>query len=128
MTLIFLVGFGGFLGAITRYLLTIFFNNLIFFYSIPIGTLFVNLIGSLIMGFLFAIFQNLEIESNLKFMLTTGFLGALTTFSTFALETFLLLEKKEYLTALISISFNLFGTIIAVVLGIYLFTIIKGNF
>ncbi|WP_028390380.1 fluoride efflux transporter FluC [Bacillus cihuensis] len=82
---IWLIGFGGFVGAIVRYLVTIYFSR--FF---PIGTLFVNITGSFFMGILTAI-EWLSIPVSL--LVGTGFLGAYTTFSTLNFE--LLMFKKN---------------------------------
>lgn len=78
----------------------------------PLGILLVNLIGSFIIGVLFAYFSFNTVNVNLKAFLTTGFLGALTTYSTFAIESYLLFGTSIYL-ALTNIALNLIGTIIA---------------
>jgi len=109
------IGAGGFLGAITRAYL----NGLVshhFPHALPFGTLSVNLIGSLIIGILFAIFanttQDTALSVNMKSFLTTGFLGALTTYSTFAMESFFLMQGGSYLLAAANMSLNVFGTVL----------------
>ena len=114
------IGSGGFLGAISRAYL----NGLISHrvpHDLPFGTLGVNLIGSFIMGCLIAYFMYSSLFSvHMKSFVTTGFLGALTTYSTFAMESFLLLEGGSYLLAFVNMSLNLFGTVFMAGSGYYL--------
>jgi CrcB protein len=105
------IGLGGFLGSIAR-AYAVHFTNKFFPLEFPLGVLLVNLIGSFIIGILFAYFSNFTVSVNLKAFLTTGFLGALTTYSTFAIESYLLLGTSIYL-ALTNIILNLVGTILA---------------
>ncbi len=104
------IGLGGFLGAITR-AYAVHFTNKYIPLEFPLGILLVNLIGSFIIGVLFAYFSHYTVSMNLKAFLTTGFLGALTTYSTFAIETYLLFGTSLYL-AILNISLNLIGTIL----------------
>ena len=105
------IGLGGFLGAIAR-AYAVHFTNKHIPMEFPLGILLVNLIGSFIIGILFAYFSHYTVSVYLKAFLTTGFLGALTTYSTFAIESYLLFGTSIYL-ALTNIALNLFGTIIA---------------
>lgn len=105
------------MGAMLRFYLSTKINALAL--SLPLGTISVNLLGSLIMGFLFAYFKTETISENVKFFLTTGLLGALTTYSTFALETWFLAKTSLFL-ALANCTVNLIGTILMVGLGIWL--------
>ena len=106
------IGSGGFIGAVLRAYL----NGLISHripHTLPFGTLGVNLIGSFIMGILIAYFMHTTLFSvHAKSFLTTGILGALTTSSTFAMESFLLLNAGSITLAIINMSLNLFGTIV----------------
>jgi len=114
------IGSGGFIGAVLRAYL----NGVIshkFPHDIPIGTLGVNLIGSFIMGILIAYFMHTTYFSlHAKSFLSTGLLGALTTYSTFAIESFFLLERGQVLLAGTYISLNVFGTILMAGGGFYL--------
>ncbi len=113
------IGSGGFIGAVLRAYLNGVISHKVP-HELPFGTLGVNLIGSLIMGILIAIFMNSELFSlHTKSFLSTGILGALTTYSTFAIESFLLLEGGHILLALINISLNVVGTIIMAGSGFY---------
>lgn len=105
------IGLGGFLGAIVR-AYAVHFTNRYFSIEFPLGILLVNLVGSFIIGVLFAYFSHFTVSVNVKAFLTTGFLGALTTYSTFAIETYLLFNTSIYL-AILNILSNLIGTIIA---------------
>jgi len=114
------IGSGGFLGAISRAYL----NGLISSkvpHELPFGTLGVNLIGSFIMGLLVSYFMYSTLFSvHMKSLLTTGFLGALTTYSTFAIESFLMLQAGSITLAFLNMSLNLFGTIFMAGSGFYL--------
>ena len=86
------IGSGGFIGAVSRAYL----NGLISSklpHDLPFGTLGVNLIGSFIMGLLVSYFvYSTAFSVHAKSFMTTGILGGLTTYSTFAIESFLMLQ------------------------------------
>ena len=105
------IGIGGFIGAIAR-AYAVHFTNKYFPIEFPLGILLVNLIGSFLAGVLFAYFSSYPLSVNLKAFLTTGFLGALTTYSTFAIESYLLFGTSIYI-AITNIVLNLVGTIVA---------------
>jgi len=117
---ILVIGSGGFIGAVLRVYLNGFISHKVP-HVLPFGTLGVNLIGSFIMGCLFAYFMYTNIFSvHMKSFLTTGVLGALTTYSTFAMETFWLLESGSIVLALSNMALNLFGTVLMAGGGFYL--------
>lgn len=105
------VGCGGFLGAIARVYLNLIITKVLP-HDFPFGILTVNILGSFLIGVLFAVFMHYNINESAKAFLTSGFLGALTTYSTFAIESFFLLETS-FLLGVANMFFNLFGTILA---------------
>lgn len=119
------VGIGGFLGAIARLYITS-ICGVLFPSNLPYGTMLVNIGGSFIIGFLFALFSLFQTPLYVKSFLTTGFLGALTTYSTFAMETFFLLNTNLAL-AFVNIFANLVGTIFAAGFG-YKITLFLAKF
>ncbi len=111
------VASGGAVGAVSRMLINGFVSRHIP-HTLPFGTLTVNLIGSLAIGALFAWFHlNTALSPHLKSFLVTGLLGALTTYSTFAIESFFLLESGHYGHAFANMALNLFGTILMAGIG-----------
>ncbi len=118
------VGTGGFLGAISRFALSGWIQRIVGS-SFPYGTLTVNVLGSFLIGFLLLYFEQ-SIAPHQKALMMTGFLGALTTFSTFSLETVLMLQQNLYLKALSNISLNVLLCVMATLLGMMLFRRIYG--
>jgi len=111
------VASGGALGAVSRMLINGIVSRNIE-HTLPFGTLVVNLLGSLLIGVLFAWFHiNTSLSPHIKSFLVTGLLGALTTYSTFAIESFFLLESGHYIHAFANMALNLFGTIIMASIG-----------
>jgi len=113
------IGSGGFIGAVSRAYINGFISHRVP-HELPFGTLGVNLLGSFIMGCLVAYFMYSSLPIHLKSFLTTGFLGALTTYSTFAIESFLLLEGGSFVLALTNMALNVFGTVIMAGSGYFL--------
>ncbi len=111
------VASGGAIGATLRLLLNTTVNKN-FIHTLPLGTLAVNLLGSLLIGLLFAYFHlNTTLSPHLKTFLVTGILGAFTTYSTFAIESFFLLHNQHYLHAFANMALNLLGSILFAAIG-----------
>jgi CrcB protein len=109
------VGSGGFLGAILRvYMGIIISRNYPF--DIPLATLSINVLGSFLIGILVGLFILFTPPNELRLFLIVGFLGALTTYSTFAIETFFLFNTSIYL-AILNILANVIVTIVAAGFG-----------
>ena len=113
------VGGGAAIGAWLRWGLGVMLNPV--FPTLPLGTLSANLIGGLLMGFAMEIITRHAIMSpELQVLTTTGFLGGLTTFSTFSAEIVTLLLRKEYLWGTIAIASHVVGSLALTILGILL--------
>ena len=113
------VGGGAAIGAWLRWGLGVMLNPV--FPTLPLGTLSANLIGGLLMGFAMEVLTRHAIMSpELQLLTTTGFLGGLTTFSTFSGEIVTLLLRKEYLWGTIAIASHVVGSLALTILGILL--------
>ncbi|QLE97692.1 fluoride efflux transporter CrcB [Neptunomonas phycophila] len=118
MQILLAVGFGGALGAVSRYWLAGMLNSKAD--KLPLGTLSCNVIGSLVMGVLFVlIMEKAKLSPELRPMLMVGFLGAFTTFSSFSLETVALLQEGHTMSALIYVLLSVILCIIALSVGIW---------
>ncbi|MDR2397530.1 MAG: fluoride efflux transporter CrcB [Spirochaetaceae bacterium] len=108
---------GGGLGAAARYGLTQGLNAL-WTRPFPLGTFCVNALGSLLIGFLFQIFEAHKITAEVRLLIITGFLGGYTTFSSYALETFRLFTLGGAVKqALLNILVNNLAALVLVALG-----------
>ncbi|MCG7873316.1 MAG: fluoride efflux transporter CrcB [Candidatus Thiodiazotropha lotti] len=87
----------------------------------PYGTLAVNVLGSLVMGFLYVLFiERMVVSTEWRAGLLIGFLGAFTTFSTFSMETLNLLEQAEVLKAGLNVLLSVVACLLACWLGLVL--------
>jgi CrcB protein len=92
-----LVGVGGLAGSILRYLVALYFARQATS-GFPFGTLAVNLAGCFLIGILFAVSEKSDLLSpEMRVLLTTGFCGGFTTFSTFSYESIRLIQDGELL-------------------------------
>lgn len=113
---LFAVMIGGSAGCVIRWLLSIRLNVL--FPNLPPGTLLVNLLGGLIIGGALAFFtRQPNLDPTWRLLITTGLCGGMTTFSTFSLEIFALLQTGDYLWALTSVLVHVVGSILMTALG-----------
>ncbi len=116
------VGIGGFLGAIARFFISGFVQKTLGI-TFPVGTLCVNVLGSFLIGFLVMVFEYI-IAPEWKALLITGFLGALTTFSTFSYETVVLIQEGLFLKAFLNVIVNVTACLTATAGGIISFKLL----
>ena len=116
-----MVGAGGVLGAVTRYGIGKWVGRK-WPKSFPLATFGINIAGSFILGLLYILFSGTTGNSGelLKLFVTTGLLGALTTFSTFSLELVNLLEDRQAVTAAAYFAASLVSGLVAAFTGIFL--------
>lgn len=125
MRLILLVGLGGFLGSVTRYLTAVYFTKLIPS-LFPYGTFFINISGSFLIGVIYGLSERYNWPtSEWRIFLTTGFCGGYTTFSAFSYENIKLIESGNYLTFITYSSASVIAGIVAAFIGL---AITKINF
>ena len=117
---------GACLGALARWQLGLWLNPPTSEAGIfPWGTLAANLIGGYLIGLCMGLFQNLpQIDPEWRLLFITGFLGALTTFSTFSIEVVGMLQQGRLLLALSTASVHLIGSLLLTYLGLYTVKII----
>lgn len=114
---IILVAVGGAFGATLRYLMSIGMISL-FGKGFPFATLAVNVLGSLIMGAVFQLVQQVTISASPWWpLISVGFLGALTTFSTFSMDNLLLLQQGFLFKAMLNVALNVVFCILAAYVG-----------
>lgn len=116
MLKIILIGSGGFIGAISRFLFTKYANSFVEIF--PLGTLGVNILGSFLLGFIgFSLLLPQFITPDVRDMITVGFIGGFTTMSSFAFETVKLNDLGHVSLAVLNIVLNLVLCILAVFAG-----------
>lgn len=112
-----IIGTGGFLGSIARYLISQ-LNLTISFHSIPVGTLTVNVAGSFLIGFLTGIAEkSMILTPEWRLFLMVGLCGGFTTFSAFANENLMLIHNGQGLAVLLYTGLSIFLGFLAVYLG-----------
>ena len=114
---------GGAVGCVIRWFFGIKLNSL--FPSLPPGTLVVNLLGAFIIGAAMAFFmRHPQLDPAWKLLIVTGLCGGLTTFSTFSVEVFTLLQAGNILWAFTSVMVHVVGSLIMTAAGFYLLTLL----
>ncbi|MED3729492.1 fluoride efflux transporter CrcB [Priestia endophytica] len=109
------VAVGGCLGALARFILSSWMNKKSST-GFPIGTLFINLLGSFLLGWI----AGIGTTSSLYFFLGVGFIGSFTTFSTFKLENIQLREKKKHFISYSYLACSYIGGILLAFAGMML--------
>lgn len=114
---ILIVGFGGFIGTVARFLTSRYFQENIAS-VFPWSTFTINIIGSLLIGVFYGISEKSDFLSpDLRLFLTVGICGGFTTFSTFSNDAFLLLKQEEWLRFAFYTSMSFFLGLLAVYFG-----------
>ena len=121
------VGAGAALGAWLRWWLSLLLNPIV--PMLPLGTLGANLIGGYLIGLVLGYIDHFQaLSPELRLFVTTGFLGGLTTFSTFSGEVSSLLMRGEYAWAGATVAANLLGSLALTLLGVATIAIAKSWF
>lgn len=118
------VGGGAAVGAWLRWGLGTVLNPV--FPTLPLGTLAANLVGGLMMGLAMELVtRHSLLAPEIRLLVTTGFLGGLTTFSTFSAEITTLLLRREWLWSVLGIALHVVGSLLLTIIGIL---IVRGVF
>jgi len=121
----FAIAAGGAVGALARHYVGHWLAGLWTSGPIPVGILSVNVLGSLAMGLLVeGLALKFELPAPLRAALIVGFLGAFTTFSTFSLETVLMLERHQYWQAGLYVSASVVLSVGALLVGMWLIRVL----
>lgn len=119
------VGMGAAIGAWLRWGLSTWLNPV--FPTVPFGTLAANLAGGYLVGLAVAFFgHNTSLSPEMRLFAITGFLGGLTTFSTFSAEVTTLMLREQFGWAFASMAAHLLGSLSLTALGIWTFKLLKG--
>lgn len=114
---IMLVGFGGFIGSVARFLVSKYFQEN-YATVFPWGTFAVNILGSLLIGVIYGLSEKNEILSpEIRLFLAVGFCGGFTTFSTFSNDAFILIRQQEWFRFALYTSLSFFLGLIAIYAG-----------
>ncbi len=114
---IFLIGTGGFIGSVARYFVSK-LNLTVSLFSIPVGTLLINVSGSLIIGFLMGLSErSVLLNPEIRLFLMVGLCGGFTTFSSFSMENLVLMHNGQFLQVVIYSGSSLIFGFLAVYAG-----------
>ena len=114
----FAVGGGAAVGAWLRWGLGMMLDPV--FPTVPLGTLASNLVAGFLMGIAMELVtRNTAMAPEIRLLMTTGFLGGLSTFSTFSAEIVTLLSHREYVWGLLAIAAHVVGSVVLTILGIF---------
>ena len=114
-----MIAVGGALGAVARYSLSGWVQGLLST-SFPLGTMAVNVLGSFLLGLLFYLLEGLAVSAEVRSLLTIGFLGAFTTFSTFSYEALVLVQGGEWARGSLYIGGSVLLGLMGVLGGLFL--------
>ena len=122
-----LISIGASCGAVLRWFLGVMLNAV--FLPIPLGTLAANLLGGYLIGVAVSVFNALPtVGPEMRLLVITGFLGGLTTFSTFTAEIGALLQGQRIMTAVAAIALHVGGSLIMMLLGMGTFVFLRSCF
>ena len=121
-----LIALGGAAGSVLRYLVG---GRVQHFapHGYPVGTLFVNIAGCLLIGMLIRQFMNIQTHNYLRALFVVGFCGGFTTFSTFSAETLGLIEGGEYARAMSYVTLSVVLCLVATFAGMSLMRFLAGT-
>ena len=121
MKTLLVIGTGGFIGSVCRYLLSLFIHNKVVS-AFPFGTLGVNIIGCFAIGLIYAFYDKGHLSTDWRLFLATGICGGFTTFSAFSNETITLMRNDQMVYAFTYVAASVIIGLLATFLAI---TIIK---
>ena len=118
MTKYWMIGIGGFIGAIARFWLGGYISNKLGT-RFPYGTFVINCTGSFLIGFILTLIaERTHWSPNWRYLIPVGFIGAYTTFSTFEYETFRSMQDGEFLIASLNVGLSVIVGFISIWLGV----------
>lgn len=114
-----IVGTGGFIGSVMRYLLQVYIENKLLS-TFPLATMIANISGSLLIGIVFGLAEKSLMNSDWRIFLSVGICGGFTTFSAFAFNNFNMIKEHTWNQLFLNIGGTMIFGILAVYLGIIL--------